>query len=116
MFCTLAWLLACKFRQISDQVNDSKCGHQLRAISDRHLLVCQAVDQLDKYFRNILLIVTCCIFIGAINDSFSCYWQFGQANYEMALIFAFETVLDFLLLERICNAAERLKDEVGAFE
>ena len=116
MFCILASALACKFSQLDDQLNDWKGEDvDLGVFGVRHLLVCQAVWQLEDYFQNVMLLSISCIFVGAINCSSYAYSQFSipNPNYASAILEMVEVVVAFVLMDAICYVAECLKDKVS---
>ena len=114
MFCILAWALACKFSQLNDQLNDLKDlkDIDLRIFGIRHSLVCQAVWQLEEYFQNIMLLCVSYIFVGAIDFSACAFSAFNGSEYNEGIFETAQLAVAFVLLDAICNVAERLKDKV----
>ena len=113
MFCILAWALACKFSQLDEQLNELRSKDvDLGVFSVRHLLVCEAVGQFEKYFQNIMLVSISIIFTQAINLSSHAYFFFEKGMYTVMAAYLLEGVVALVLLDAICNVAERLKDEV----
>ena len=115
MFCIMAWTLACKFSQLSDQLNDlNDKDVDLRVFSVRHSLICQAVWKLQQYFQNVMLLSISCIFGGAINGSSSAYFYFDrETDYKFAILQMVEVGGTLVVLDAICYTAERLKDKVS---
>ena len=126
MFCIFAWTLAKHFEEMEkkiDNINiiDKKIDNisvqqedanaVLISLSVYHSLVCQAVWQLENYFKHILLLSISCIFVSVVLYSFSVI-EVGSRNYTFSAVRLFEIVSLFVILDTICYVADLMKNKV----
>jgi gustatory receptor len=81
----------------------------LSVFKRKHLIVCDAVDSINRTFGRMLLLSTTFFFVAIINVS---YAIFGMDNPTMTLAGALFLLFTFVHLPFICFAANHISDKV----
>ena len=119
MFCVLSMGVALHYKKIGKQIKSiATKKHNLDIIlahwSEQHSLMSKAVRRLENYFQNILLLSISCIFLLCINYSVFLYESVKTCGLVVSgILFLVNVLLNFILLEAICYAAEFLKEKVN---
>ena len=87
-------------------------GHLIKVWAEQHSLISQAIYQLEKYFQNIMMVHISCIFVGTISYCVFILLGIAQFNFKTS-IFCEAVLIRFVVLNAVCYAAERLKNQVS---
>ena len=113
----LAWSLSELFAEICKEMerafaNGGDVGRIVQVSGVRHSLVCQAVWRLEAFFQNNMLVSVTCNFVHCISLCYLLLDKVASRNFEHAATFLFALLIRFVLLDRIGEVAERLKNKV----
>ena len=114
-----AWTLSELLAEICSEMERSfadgrDVGRIVQVSGVRHSLVCQAVWRLAQFFSNVILVDVACIFVSSINY---CFFIMDENTTRrgyllQAMLWLFNVLPRFAVLEAIGQVAERMKDKV----
>lgn len=100
-------------RNVSPLAND--VGNSLQKWSIRHSLICRSAMKLEQYFSMTLLLSISCIFIQIITYCHSFFRHFSRKEtiaVTDCIFYAFHILRMLLLIQTICQVADRMRIEV----
>ena len=113
----LTWTLSELFAEICKETElafatGQDVDRMVQVSGVRHSLVCQAVWTLKEFFSSIMLVNVAYIFISSITYCFAVLYRIDKSNFAAILPFAISSLIRFLVLDAIGQAAERLREKV----
>lgn len=89
--------------------------HRLRLMKRQHILICRAVNKINRHFGLILFLEVCFGFVGATNSLMYVFISTKQADWQMAVLSGSILVDMIVRLVLIVVVCDRIPKEVGHF-